>query len=75
MAVLTGKELAADKVGGLICGWMILNKDGTPMKAGAHPALAVDTVRYVGDHVAVVIGETLVEAKDAAEKVVVTYEV
>ncbi len=75
VAVLTGKDLAADKVGGLICGWMILNKDGTPMKAGAHPALAVDTVRYVGDHVAVVIGDTLVEAKDAAEKVVVNYEV
>jgi len=75
ITVLTGKELAADKVGGLICGWMILNKDGTPMKAGAHPALAVDTVRYVGDHVAVVIGETLAEARDAAEKVVVDYDV
>ena len=75
VAVFTGKELAADKVGGLICGWMILNKDGSPMKAGAHPALAMDTVRYVGDHVAVVIGETLTEAKDAAEKVVVDYEV
>ena len=74
-AVFTGKELAADKVGGLICGWMILNKDGSPMKAGAHPALAGDTVRYVGDHVAVVIGETLAEAKDAAEKVVVDYDV
>ena len=75
VAVLTGKDLAADKVGGLICGWLILNKDGSPMKAGAHPALALDTVRYVGDHVAVVIGETLVEAKDAAEKVAVEYEV
>ena len=38
--VLTGKELAADKIGGLICGWAIFNKDGSPMKAGAHPALA-----------------------------------
>ncbi|MDX2201194.1 MAG: xanthine dehydrogenase family protein molybdopterin-binding subunit [Hyphomicrobiaceae bacterium] len=75
VAVLTGKELAADKVGGLICGWLILNKDGTPMKAGAHPALALDTVRYVGDHVAVVIGDTLAEARDAAEKVVVDYDV
>src|SRR5207248_1996408 len=32
LAVLTGAELAADKVGGLICGWMIHSKDGTPMK-------------------------------------------
>src|SRR3954454_12549348 len=39
LAVLTGDELAADKVGGLICGWMIHSKDGTPMKAGPHPAL------------------------------------
>jgi carbon-monoxide dehydrogenase large subunit len=73
VAILTGADLAKDKIGGLICGWMIHSKDGTPMKAGAHPALAVDTVRYVGDHVAVVIAETLAQARDAAELVDVTY--
>jgi carbon-monoxide dehydrogenase large subunit len=71
--ILTGAELAADKIGGLICGWMIHSKDGTPMKAGAHPALALDHVRYVGDHVAIVIAETLAQAKDAAEAINVTY--
>src|SRR5918994_6313533 len=75
LAVLTGEELAADKVGGLICGWMIHSKDGTPMKAGPHPALALGKVRYVGDHVAVVVAETLAQAKDAAEAIVVDYEV
>src|SRR5258708_39272085 len=55
LAVYTGADIAKDKVGGLICGWMIHSKDGTPMKAGAHPALAQGKVRYVGDHVAVVI--------------------
>ena len=40
LAVLTGAELAADKIGNLICGWMIHSKDGTPMKMAAHPALA-----------------------------------
>ncbi len=75
VAVLTGDDLAADKIGGLICGWMIHSKDGSPMKAGPHPALAQGKVRYVGDHVAVVIAETLAEAKDAAEKIVVDYEV
>src|SRR5471032_1725154 len=55
VAVFTGADLAADKIGGLICGWMIHSKDGSPMKAGAHPALAQGKVRYVGDHVAVVI--------------------
>ena len=42
VGVLTGADLAADGLGGLICGWSINNKDGSPMKAGAHPALAVD---------------------------------
>ena len=75
VGILTGADLAADKVGGLICGWMIHNKDGSPMSAGAHPALADGKVRYVGDHVAVVIAESLAQARDAAEKVVVDYEV
>jgi aerobic carbon-monoxide dehydrogenase large subunit len=74
LAVLTGEDLAADKVGGLICGWMIHSKDGTPMKAGPHPALAQGKVRYVGDHVAVVVAETLAQAKDAAEAIAVDYE-
>ncbi|MBV9753205.1 MAG: xanthine dehydrogenase family protein molybdopterin-binding subunit, partial [Hyphomicrobiales bacterium] len=75
IAVFTGDDIAADKVGGLICGWMIHSKDGTPMKAGPHPALAQGKVRYVGDHVAVVIAETVGEAKDAAEAIRVDYEV
>ncbi len=75
VAVLTGDDIAADKVGGLICGWMIHSKDGSPMKAGPHPALAQGKVRYVGDHVAVVIADTLAEARDGAEKIEVDYEV
>ena len=74
VGVLTGKDIAADKLGGLICGWMVHSKDGTEMKAAPHPALALDTVRYVGDHVAVVIAETRALAKDAAEKIDVDYE-
>ena len=75
LGIFTGAELAADKIGNLICGWMIHSKDGSPMKAGPHPALAQGKVRYVGDHVAVVIAETLAEARDAAELVSVDYEV
>ena len=74
-AIYTGADLAADQIGGLICGWMIHSKDGTPMKAGAHPALAQGKVRYVGDHVAVIIADTLAQARDASELVVVDYEV
>jgi carbon-monoxide dehydrogenase large subunit len=73
--IFTGDDLAADKIGGLICGWMIHSKDGSPMKAGAHPALAQGKVRYVGDHVAVVIAETQAQARDAIEKIEVDYKV
>jgi aerobic carbon-monoxide dehydrogenase large subunit len=73
VAVFTGDDIAADKVGGLICGWMIHSKDGSPMKAGAHPALAQGKVRYVGDHVAVVIADAYAQAREAAEKIVVDY--
>jgi aerobic carbon-monoxide dehydrogenase large subunit len=75
VAVLTGAELAADKIGNLICGWMIHSKDGSPMKMAPHPALASGKVNHVGDAVAVVIAETGAIARDAAEKVKVDYEV
>jgi carbon-monoxide dehydrogenase large subunit len=75
LAVLTGAELADDKIGGLICGWMIHSKDGSPMKMAAHPAIAHGSANYVGDPVAVVVAETLDQAEDAAEKIVVDYEV
>jgi carbon-monoxide dehydrogenase large subunit len=75
VAVLTGEQLAADKIGNLICGWMIHSKDGTPMKMSAHPAIASGKACYVGDPVALVVADTLAQAKDAAEKVVIDYEV
>ena len=73
--ILTGADLATDKIGNLICGWMIHSKDGTPMKMAPHPALASGKVNCVGDAVAVVIAETMAQGRDAAEKVKVDYEV
>ena len=75
VAVLTGAQLADDKIGNLICGWMIHSKDGSPMKMAPHPALAAGTVNHVGDAVAVVVAETTGHARDAADKVKVDYEV
>ena len=72
--VLTGKELKADGIGNLICGWMIHSKDGTPMKMGAWSPLAFDRVRYVGDAVVIVVADTKGQARDAAEAVEVTYK-
>ncbi|TIX04918.1 MAG: xanthine dehydrogenase family protein molybdopterin-binding subunit, partial [Mesorhizobium sp.] len=74
IGVLTGKELKADGIGNLICGWMIHSKDGSPMKMGAWSPLAFDRVRYVGDAVVVVVAETKGQARDAAEAVDITYE-
>ena len=73
--ILTGDDLAQDKIGGMIAGWKIVSQDGKDMKVPPHPALAKDSVNYVGDHVAVVIAETLEQAKNAAELVSVSYKI
>ncbi|HEY3181079.1 MAG TPA: xanthine dehydrogenase family protein molybdopterin-binding subunit [Casimicrobiaceae bacterium] len=73
IAVYTGADL--EGVNGLPCGWLITSVDSTPMKEPPHPVLAKGKVRYVGDHVALVIAETQNQAKDAAELIDVDYEV
>jgi len=73
-AVFTGADMAADNVGSLPCGWVVTDRFSQPHKAPPHFPLARDKVRYVGDHVAVVLAETLAQAKDAAELISVDYE-
>ena len=75
VAVYTGKDMEADGIGGLPCGWQIHSKDGSPMQEPPHPVLASGQVRHVGDPVAVVIAESLAQARDAAELVNVDYAV
>ncbi|HET6599743.1 MAG TPA: xanthine dehydrogenase family protein molybdopterin-binding subunit, partial [Burkholderiaceae bacterium] len=72
--IFTGADLAEAKVGGLPCGWLIHSKDGSPMKEPPHPVLAHDKVRHVGDQVALVVAESALQAKDAAELIEVDYE-
>ncbi|MTI17225.1 xanthine dehydrogenase family protein molybdopterin-binding subunit [Rhodobacteraceae bacterium RKSG542] len=73
-AVLNGHQLVADGIGNIICGWMIHSKDGSPMNMGQWRALESETVRFVGQAVAVVVADTLQQAMDAAEAVEVDYE-
>jgi len=73
LAIFTGKDTAA--VGGLPCGWQINNIDGSPMKEPKHPILAETTVRHVGDQVALVVAESLAQAKATAELIEVDYDV
>jgi carbon-monoxide dehydrogenase large subunit len=72
--IFTGKDLEG-KMGGLPCGWLINNPDGTPMNEPPHPVLALGKVRHVGDQLAMVIADTLEQAKNAAEAVQVDYDV
>jgi aerobic carbon-monoxide dehydrogenase large subunit len=74
IAVFTGAQLQADGVGPLPCIWQITDRHGRPMSEPPRRALAVEKVRHVGDAVAMVIGETELAARDAAEAVIVDYE-
>ena len=73
VAIFTGDDTKA--INGLPCGWLITDVNNQPMKEPPHPVLAQGKVRYVGDHVAVIIAETYAQAKDAGELVEVDYEV
>jgi len=71
VAVLTGADLAGDWAGPMPCAWPVVED----MKSPAHFPVTPDKARYVGDAVAVVVAESAVAAKDAADAVVVDYEV
>ncbi len=81
-AVLTGADALADGLSriphltaaGTPPDIVLHNRDGSPVPAAPHYVLPIDRVRHVGTAVAFVIAETLAQAKDAAEKVIVDYE-
>ena len=49
------------------------SRDGSEIFIAPHPVLATDTVRFVGEGVALVVAETRAAAEDAAEGVAVQY--
>ncbi|OJY27156.1 MAG: carbon monoxide dehydrogenase [Rhodobacterales bacterium 65-51] len=65
--VFTAADFAG--VGGIPCGWQVTDRFGKPMLEPKHPVLAEGKVRHVGDPIAVVVAETLEQARDAAEAV------
>ncbi|MBX2854986.1 MAG: xanthine dehydrogenase family protein molybdopterin-binding subunit [Rhodobacteraceae bacterium] len=69
LAVYTHRDIEADGLGGVPCGWEITQSDGSKMVEPAHPILASGKVRHVGDPVVAVIAETKAQARDAAEKI------
>ena len=74
LGVLTGADLARDGLGTTATTLSRGRPDGSPMFAPAHPGLARDRVRYVGDPIALVVADSLPRAQDAAELVAIDYE-
>ncbi len=71
VGVWTGQDLADAGYGGIPCAWVVPDS-GTVTPA--HPPVAIDTVRYVGDAVAIVVADTDANARDAALAVAVDYD-
>ena len=69
LAVLTGRDLAADGLGAIPPAVTFPGRGGRPMVAAPMPPLAVDRVRYVGEPVAIMVAETAAQARDAADAV------
>ena len=61
-------------VGGVPCGWQVTDRFGEAMQEPKHPVLAEGKVRHVGDPIAVVVADSLAEARDAAEAVIIDIE-
>src|SRR5690242_18612437 len=74
LAVLTAEDAAAEKLGTLTCGTFPKAHAIGASYCPTQPILAAGKVRHVGDRVAFVVAETLAQAKDAAEAIVVDYE-
>jgi carbon-monoxide dehydrogenase large subunit len=72
LAVLTGEDAAADGLGGFVT--MGLHAAIRDAFSTTHAILVKDTVRHVGDRVALVVAETPDRARDAAERIAVDYE-
>ncbi|QEN90743.1 xanthine dehydrogenase family protein molybdopterin-binding subunit [Labrys sp. KNU-23] len=70
--ILTAADL--DGLGDLPCLALMENADGSPQRPQPYPLLARDVVRHVGDAVAFVVADSLIEARDAAEAIPVDYE-
>jgi len=74
LAIYTGADLVADGIGGLPCAIPLKNRDGSPRAEVPHLALADSEVRHVGDPVAFIVAETHQAARDAAEAVMIDYD-
>lgn len=74
LAVLTAEDAAADGLKPLVPFVTANTVTDEPMAWDSQPLLAGETVRFVGEPVAMVVAETMAQALDAAEAVAAAYE-
>ena len=74
LAVFTGEDVKKAGFGDVPCLVPLDNRDGTPRADTSRPMLAQGRVRHVGDPVAIVVAETLEQAKDASELIEIDYQ-
>jgi carbon-monoxide dehydrogenase large subunit len=74
LAVLTGEDVARDKLGHLKCGTFPKTRTGASSYCPTQPVLVADKARHVGDRIALVVAESVAQAKDAAELIDIRYE-
>ncbi len=67
LLILTARDLEAAGFGTLQNKIPLEGRDGGPMAKPPRPSLAIDRVRYQGEPIALVVAETLAQARDAAE--------
>jgi carbon-monoxide dehydrogenase large subunit len=70
----TGDDVRIDGLGDVPCSTPLTSRDGTPRHDTPRPILAQGKVRHVGQPVALVVAQTLAQARDAAEAIDVDYE-
>ncbi|MEZ5283950.1 MAG: molybdopterin cofactor-binding domain-containing protein [Vicinamibacterales bacterium] len=70
LGVYTGADVAT-VLNPMPCAWLLPNAE---LKVATYPPMATDTVRYVGDCVAVVVAETRYQAQDAVDLIEVDYD-
>jgi carbon-monoxide dehydrogenase large subunit len=74
IAVVTGADLVRAGVGPIVNSADFKRADGSPAASPPHHALAVDTVRFVGEAVAAVVAQTRLQAREACEAIDVRYD-
>jgi carbon-monoxide dehydrogenase large subunit len=74
LMILAAADLDEAGFGPLVCPLNIPQRDGTPMKRPPRWSLAKGKVRFVGEVVAMVVAETALQARDAAEAVMLDIE-